>query len=551
MRSRMKVSYQRVAVQGLFRYIERMEDQRFASSLANGMSVLDAFRDAPNGLTNKELAQRTGLSTASISRLCVTHVDHGMLRFDAAAGRYWVGPGALTLAYPFLSGLGLRRIARLPMARMAAALGGTISLVMRDRAQMVYVETCWGHRPRSFRPDVGAVLPMLQTAAGRAWLASATASERDEVLKQLRATSSKELRKWLPEAAQAAKDLQEHGFCVSAGHWLADIHAVAVPLSVNFSGHKMVLNCGMPASRVMDGLLFRKVGPALRQLAVQIEEEWRNEPQAAGLWPKSVLRRAQATPLVSSAPDSAQTLGRGLDVLACFTPGETVLGNAALARQVGVSAQTMVRLTYTLVRLGLLQRSPTGAGYSLAAGCVALAYPMLANLRMRTLARPGMMALSKQLGVAVSLGLQHRLGMVYVETAWRADGRYLPPDTGSVMPMLSTAMGRAWLAKASASEREALLNQVAVLDTPMWANFGAAVPKALKQYDKHGYCSSRDFRPDIEAIAVPFSRPCGGVRFVMNCGVYAPKPLSVGQRTSIGGALKELVSGLEERCDGA
>ena len=530
-----------------------MNDPRFASSLAHGMSVLDAFRDAADGLTNKQLAQRSGLSTASISRLCVTHVDHGMLRFDAAAGRYWIGPGALTLAYPFLARLGLRRVARLPMARLAAALGGTISLVMRDRTQMVYVETCWANRPRSFRPDVGAVLPMLQTAAGRAWLASAEAAERDEVLAQLQAASPTALRKWRPQVAQAASDLQKQGFCVSPGHWLPDVHAVAIPLGIDFSGHRMVLNCGVPASRAQEGRLLGKIGPELRQLAAQIEQEWRSAPQATepGVVARGPSRHVQPPPSrVRCAPDSAQTLGRGLDVLACFTPDQPVLGNAALARQAGVSPQTMVRLTYTLVQLGLLQRSRHAAGYSLAVGCVALAYPMLANLRMRTLARPGMMALSKQLGGAVSLGLQHRLGMVYVETAWRTDGRYLPPDTGAVMPMLATAMGRAWLAQAAASERQALLNQIDVLDPAMAARFGAEVPKALKQYDKHGYCSSRDFRPDIEAIAVAFSRPCGGVRFVMNCGIHAPKPLSAAQRTGIGSALMELVAGLEEKCIG-
>ena len=56
----------------------------------------------------------------------------------------------------------------------------------RDRLRMVYVETSRGHDAIAFRPDIGASLPMLASAIGRAWLAQAPADLRAAVLDGLR-----------------------------------------------------------------------------------------------------------------------------------------------------------------------------------------------------------------------------------------------------------------------------------------------------------------------------------------------------------------------------
>lgn len=529
-----------------------MTDPRYATSLAHGLALLDAFSDAPAGLSNKQLADRTGLSKASISRLSTTLLARGLLLFDADTRRYRLGSSALTLGYPLLASLGVRRLARLPMSQLADELGGAVSLAMRDRSRMVYVETCRGQQPGTFRPDVGAALPMLQTAAGRAWLASAAPAERRQVLADLRQHAPAQHATWGPALAQAMRALDRAGFCVSPGDWLPDVHALAVPLDMRLGGERLVLNCGMPARRLSPGELTTRIAPRLLALARRIEQEWRAEPSTAAsspvaTWPPlptppvgvtaSVLRRA--------GDDAAQTLARGLDLLACFQPGEEMLGNAALARRLALSPQTVVRLTYTLTQLGLLRREPLGAGYRLGPGTVAIAYPMLAGLRLRSLARPAMQALSQQLGAAVSLGLRHQLGMVYVETAWRTDSRLLPPDTGAVMPMLATAMGRAWLCRASAADRKAVLNQIRVLDPAAAQRFEGVAERAMAQFARHGHCSSRDFRPEVEAVAVPFSQPVDAIRFVMNCGVLAPQPLPARRVLAIGDALAQVVRGLE------
>ncbi|MCO3057777.1 IclR family transcriptional regulator, partial [Pseudomonas aeruginosa] len=51
-------------------------------------------------------------------------------------------------------------------------------------------------------------------------------------------------------------------------------------------------------------------------------------------------------------------LARGLELLRCFTPRESLLGNQELARKTGLPKPTVSRLTHTLTRLGYLRHLP-------------------------------------------------------------------------------------------------------------------------------------------------------------------------------------------------
>ena len=70
----------------------RHADPAFATTLAHGLSVLQAFRHGEPALSNRELADRTGLSKATISRLTTTLMQRGLLRYDASLRRYRLGP---------------------------------------------------------------------------------------------------------------------------------------------------------------------------------------------------------------------------------------------------------------------------------------------------------------------------------------------------------------------------------------------------------------------------------------------------------------------------
>lgn len=251
----------------------RHPDPQFATTLAHGLAVLESFTVSQPALSNKELAERTGLSKATITRLTYTLAARGLVVFDGHLRRYRLGSTVLTIGHPLMASLRVRQLARGPMKKLAESVGGSVSLGMRDRTRMIYVETCRGHDLSSWRPDIGAAIPMLPSAIGRSWLAQATPQLREQVLQQIRSEDPRQWARYACDLAQARADLNAKGFCISPGAWRADVHAVAVPMQVPQQGETLVFNCGVLTQRLSPQMLESKVGPALVALVRAVEIE--------------------------------------------------------------------------------------------------------------------------------------------------------------------------------------------------------------------------------------------------------------------------------------
>src|SRR5689334_11449982 len=83
-------------------------DPSFATTLAHGLDVLAAFRGRNGALSNAELAEHTGLSRPTVSRLTYTLAQLGYLKRDAK-GRFVLGLAVLAAAYPLLSAIKVRQ----------------------------------------------------------------------------------------------------------------------------------------------------------------------------------------------------------------------------------------------------------------------------------------------------------------------------------------------------------------------------------------------------------------------------------------------------------
>ncbi|MCY1382127.1 IclR helix-turn-helix domain protein [compost metagenome] len=74
-----------------------------SQSLTRGILVLRAFLEGAPSLSNSELVVRTHLPKATVSRLCRSLVDAGMLEFDPAEEAYRLAPSSLSLGRAFSS----------------------------------------------------------------------------------------------------------------------------------------------------------------------------------------------------------------------------------------------------------------------------------------------------------------------------------------------------------------------------------------------------------------------------------------------------------------
>lgn len=244
---------------------------QFASTLASGLAVLGCFSEGALSLGNKEVAEMLGLTRPTVSRLMFTLMGLGYLRQDSQKGKYSLGPAVLSLGYPLLSQLTIRRLAAPEMLELARYARGPVSVGVRDRLQVVYVETVQGIDTNATRPDIGSTRPMLRTAMGRALLYALRPAEREQVLKRLEASQPQQWAEFSPAVADAQAQIEARGFCVVAGDWQPTLAAVGVPMRAHFNGMALAFNLTVPSYSTDQHQLERSLGPRLVALVRSIE----------------------------------------------------------------------------------------------------------------------------------------------------------------------------------------------------------------------------------------------------------------------------------------
>jgi DNA-binding IclR family transcriptional regulator len=212
-------------------------------------------------------------------------------------------------------------------------------------------------------------------------------------------------------------------------------------------------------------------------------------------------------------------LARGLQVLACFRSGDSLLGNQEIAERCKLPKSTVSRLSSTLTRLGYLIQVPDSGKYRLGIATLALGSAMLSRMDLRQLARPLMQELAAFSGASVSLGARDRLSMIYVEHCRGPSALTLSMDVGARIPLAASAIGRAYLAAIGAAERQQILADVRQHDEAGWPQVAADLERSLDDYRRLGVtCSFGDWQKDVNGIARAFE-PGGGLPpMAISCG---------------------------------
>jgi DNA-binding IclR family transcriptional regulator len=220
--------------------------------------------------------------------------------------------------------------------------------------------------------------------------------------------------------------------------------------------------------------------------------------------------------------DTTQFVGaaaRALLVLNGFRIGDRPLGNAELAERTKLPKPTVSRLTYTLARCGYLTYNPRFRVYELGPGAISLGNVAMAAVDIRQVARPLMRELARQANFNVGLGTLDGHLMVYTD-ACEGEGLVgLRLFAGSRIPVVTSAMGRAYLAGIDEAEREALLATLRPRYGDEWPSLHKAVVSAVHDVEKRGFCFSvGEWQKDINGVAAPIRNPSGGPVYVVNLG---------------------------------
>ncbi len=245
----------------------------FASTLASGLALLGCFSGGEAWLGNAEIAAQLGLTRPTVSRLAFTLIGLGYLRRDKRTGKYQLGPAVLSLGYPLLNQLSVRQVAADDMQALARHARGPISIGVRDRLQVVYVETTMGRQSNMTRPGIGSTRPLLRTALGRALLAAHDEAERTAVERRLAVEMPEEWAQFQDGAARAREEIRTLGFCIVAGDWKQTLAAVAVPMSLSVAGLPLAFNLTVPSFSTTREQLTEDLGPRLVELVRRAEQQ--------------------------------------------------------------------------------------------------------------------------------------------------------------------------------------------------------------------------------------------------------------------------------------
>ncbi len=246
------------------------EDRHFVTALARGLELLACFRSGDKLLGNQELAERSKLPKSTVSRLTYTLTKLGYLQYDEQVGKYRLGTATLALGSAMLSRLDIRQMARPLMQELADFSHTMVSLGMRDRLSMIYVENCRSQAALTLRLDVGARIPVASTAMGRAYLAEVSSNERNDILERVRDLDELAWPALRDRVMRAVDEYHTLGCCTSFGDWQPDVNAIAVAFRPTENAAPLSINCGGPAFNLSREFLLEEVRPRLIELVAQL-----------------------------------------------------------------------------------------------------------------------------------------------------------------------------------------------------------------------------------------------------------------------------------------
>jgi DNA-binding IclR family transcriptional regulator len=248
-------------------------DRQFIGALHRGLEILRCFRAADGLLGNQELAERSGLPKATVSRLTYTLSKLGYLVYLNSEGKYRMGVSVLGLGYACLGGIKIRETAQPYMQDLAdlAGDGALVSLGGRDDLSMIYVACARSAGAISLQLDVGSRISLARSSIGRAYIASANDEERESLMVRLRVHYGEErwpqIRKGI---LHSIEEIRCQGFCL-VQDWNPQVNAVGVPFGqLRPDLSNLAFNIGGPSYVLTAQRLRKHLGPRLVEMVNRV-----------------------------------------------------------------------------------------------------------------------------------------------------------------------------------------------------------------------------------------------------------------------------------------
>lgn len=266
------------------------------TALQRGLHLLRLFSESSQGLTAKQVADRSCLPVSTVHRFLTNLEAAGFL--NCTVNVYHLGIACFAIGQAALSQLDIRRVSLPYLQELNRQTRETVHLTVRHGAVAVYVEKLDSTEQLRIYSRIGAAVPLHCTAVGKVMLAYMRLEDQDRFLPQLT------LKRFTPNTVgniQQLKaelqrirrngyscDLEEHELhirCVAAPIW---DHAGFVNASLSITAPIV----RMPVSRL------RQLAPLIQAAGMQISRELGYPPAPVRTQP----RRNQTAEVATARP---------------------------------------------------------------------------------------------------------------------------------------------------------------------------------------------------------------------------------------------------------
>jgi IclR family transcriptional regulator, pca regulon regulatory protein len=253
------------------------KDREFVTSLARGLSVIQAFDRDNAELTLSEIASRTKLSPATARRFLWTLQKLGYIGSNA---RYFhLNPKVVSLASGFLASARVEEIIKPILREIVEQAGTSASLGVLDGENVLIVANFSLKRLTQLTAGAGTRYPVHVSSMGRAILADLADHELEIVLKQ---TKFNPLTKWTVSNADDLRKrilaVRRNGYCVVQDELEEGLDAVAVPVRINGGRAIAALNCTAYSRQVDKAKIVKSRLKPLLKAAEAVQQAVRQFP---------------------------------------------------------------------------------------------------------------------------------------------------------------------------------------------------------------------------------------------------------------------------------
>lgn len=243
--------------------------------LTRGLELLRVLNTNKQGrATIAELSSGTGLHRATVRRLLETFIADGYIRRSESDGSYQLSLKVRELSEGFTDVEWISKIATPVMGELMQKVVWPSDLSTPSGDAMMIRETTHRFSPLSFhRSMVGRRLPILLTAAGRAYFAFCSDDERERIIRMLRLQDDEQGRLAADGrfTANLVKRVRADGFASNEGDWATEkkVGAIALPV-INQGRIVACLNIVYLSRALNTKEAHRKYGDALQEAVTKI-----------------------------------------------------------------------------------------------------------------------------------------------------------------------------------------------------------------------------------------------------------------------------------------